>query len=157
VSVALVKGTAYEAKIPVRVPPKVIRIWIAPWEDADGDLHQPGYIFSEINDKRGRWAFGEKQVAGGVPLLTPVDRTEEAAAEDSTAGQTQSVAPATPSKSKSDKAAAREEAKAERAEKAEEAKKDRAHSGKDTKSSVDSWGIRTDNSPTLKMPSIKKK
>ena len=94
-SVALVKGAAYEAKIPVRVPPKVIRIWIAPWEDADGDLHQPGYIFSEINDKRGRWAFGEKQVAGSVPLLSPVERTEETAVEESTSGRTQSVAPAT--------------------------------------------------------------
>jgi len=33
--VALVQGSAYEVKVPVRVPPKVIRIWIAPCEDAD--------------------------------------------------------------------------------------------------------------------------
>jgi len=166
-SVALVKGAAYEAKIPVRVPPKVIRIWIAPWEDADGDLHQPGYIFSEINDKRGRWAFGEKQVAGSVPLLSPVERTEETAVEESTSGRTQSVAPATSPKSKgndkaaareaaqAEKAAAREAAKAEKAEREEEAKREKTPSGKG-KSSVDSWGIRTDSNPALKLPAIKK-
>src|SRR5690606_36032964 len=28
--------------IPLRTPARVVRIWIAPWEDEQGDLHMPG-------------------------------------------------------------------------------------------------------------------
>jgi len=38
---------------PVRVPPKEMRIWIAPTEDTDGDLHEQRYIYVVVND--GRW------------------------------------------------------------------------------------------------------
>jgi conjugal transfer pilus assembly protein TraV len=47
---------------PIRIPTVVLRIWTAPWEDQDGDLHQSGYIYCEINEKRGRWLFGESAV-----------------------------------------------------------------------------------------------
>jgi len=72
--VEFLKSMTYGAKLPMRVPPKIIRIWIAPWEDSDGDLHQPGYVFSEINDKRGRWSFGEKETTGSQPMLQPIER-----------------------------------------------------------------------------------
>jgi conjugal transfer pilus assembly protein TraV len=72
--VEIVKNMDYRGKLPVRVAPKVIRIWIAPWEDSDGDLNQPGYVFSEINDKRGRWLFGEKETTSSQPMLKPVER-----------------------------------------------------------------------------------
>jgi len=68
-----VKRLGLDEKRPVRVPPKIIRVWIAPWEDADGDLHQPEYIYSEITDKRGRWSFGEKETSTSQPLLEPVE------------------------------------------------------------------------------------
>lgn len=45
---------------PLRVPPKIIKIWIAPWEDGDGDLHGGEVIFSEISPTKGRWILGEK-------------------------------------------------------------------------------------------------
>lgn len=38
---------------PVRVPPKELRIWIAPAEDSDGDLHEQRYVYVVVND--GRW------------------------------------------------------------------------------------------------------
>jgi len=47
---------------PIRIPTIVLRIWTAPWEDQDGDLHQSGYVYCEINEKRGRWLFGESAV-----------------------------------------------------------------------------------------------
>lgn len=50
---------------PIRLPPVVLRIWTAPWEDADGDLHNAGYIYTEVEQRRGRWLFGEEAVRGG--------------------------------------------------------------------------------------------
>ncbi len=60
VSSGVVKHLETDKSIPLRIPPKIIRIWFAPWEDADGDLHQGGYLYSEISDPRGRWIIGEK-------------------------------------------------------------------------------------------------
>ncbi|MBI4596496.1 MAG: TraV family lipoprotein [Candidatus Tectomicrobia bacterium] len=46
----------------MRIPPKVVAVWIAPWEDTDGDLHEQEFIFMEITPKEGRWVLGEKVV-----------------------------------------------------------------------------------------------
>lgn len=46
---------------PIRVPPKVIKIWIAPWEDSAGDLHSGEEIYSELAPVKGRWILGEKE------------------------------------------------------------------------------------------------
>jgi conjugal transfer pilus assembly protein TraV len=88
--VDIVRKLAYSENKPIRVPPKVIRIWISPWEDADGDLHQPELIFSEISDKRGRWLFGEKETAVLQPTFFPLDRATSTQPEpqiQSTKGQ----------------------------------------------------------------------
>ena len=34
--------------IPLRLPSQVMRIWLAPWEDDQSDLHASGYVFTEI-------------------------------------------------------------------------------------------------------------
>ena len=73
-SVTTVRSLHFEEEKPLRLPPRVIRIWIAPWEDADGDLHQPSYIYSEISPKRGRWLFGEKEVVTTQPILRPIEK-----------------------------------------------------------------------------------
>jgi conjugal transfer pilus assembly protein TraV len=72
--VEVVRGLSYEEGKPLRLPPRVIRIWIAPWEDSDGDLHQPSYIYSEISPKRGRWLFGEKETITTQPALRPMEK-----------------------------------------------------------------------------------
>ncbi len=46
--------------IPLRTPPRIIRMWFSPWEDDDGDLNQGGYVYSEITDPKNRWIIGEK-------------------------------------------------------------------------------------------------
>src|SRR5581483_8890998 len=35
--------------IPLRTAPKVLRVWIAPWIDQDGDLHQEGDLFLVVH------------------------------------------------------------------------------------------------------------
>lgn len=42
-----------EASAPLRSPARVLRLWIKPWEDSDGDLHSPGYVYVPIDV--GRW------------------------------------------------------------------------------------------------------
>jgi len=37
----------------LRSPPRVLRLWISPWEDADGDLHDASFINVVIDT--GRW------------------------------------------------------------------------------------------------------
>lgn len=65
-----------KAPLPVLMPAQVIRIWIAPWPDQKGDLHFPGYIFTEITPRR--WSLGEPALSG-AQVLAPVqvDRSRE--------------------------------------------------------------------------------
>jgi conjugal transfer pilus assembly protein TraV len=44
---------AENGPVPLRTRPSVMRIWIAPWEDADGDLHEGAWIAMRLDD--GRW------------------------------------------------------------------------------------------------------
>jgi len=44
--------------LPLRTQAKVMRIWVAPWEDIDGDLNVPGYLYTEIESRR--WTIGEQ-------------------------------------------------------------------------------------------------
>ena len=48
-----------EERKPIRIQPRVVRLWLAPWEDSDGDLNMGGFIFTEVADKK-RWVLGEK-------------------------------------------------------------------------------------------------
>lgn len=55
--------------LPVLKPAHVIRIWLDAWVDEKGDLHMPGYIFTEITPRR--WSFGEPEVSRSE-ILAPV-------------------------------------------------------------------------------------
>jgi conjugal transfer pilus assembly protein TraV len=44
--------------LPIRTQAQVMRIWIAPWEDEDGDLHADGYVYTEIQGRK--WNLGER-------------------------------------------------------------------------------------------------
>lgn len=43
----------WDEAAPLRTRPDVMRFWVAPWEDADGDLHEGEWIVMRIDD--GRW------------------------------------------------------------------------------------------------------
>ncbi|MGZ8174503.1 MULTISPECIES: type IV conjugative transfer system lipoprotein TraV [Methylobacter] len=47
-----------EQPIPIRTQAKVMRIWMAPWEDEEGDLHADGYLYTEIENRR--WNLGDR-------------------------------------------------------------------------------------------------
>lgn len=49
---------------PIRTPAQVMRIWIAPWEDSDGDLMVSNYVYTELEPRR--WMIGKS-----APLLNP--------------------------------------------------------------------------------------
>lgn len=61
--------------IPLRSQPKVLRIWVAPWEDADGDLHIPGVMYTEIEPRKWNLGDGLVRKVGSVvsPLQSSVD------------------------------------------------------------------------------------
>lgn len=53
--------------LPVLEPAKVMRIWIAPWEDSKKDLHWPSYLFTEIQPRK--WSFGKSEFTGSRPVI----------------------------------------------------------------------------------------
>ncbi len=55
-----------EQLIPIRTQAKVMRIWMAPWEDDDGDLHADGYLYTEIESRR--WNLGERFRSPGTTI-----------------------------------------------------------------------------------------
>ncbi len=70
-----------DGPVPIRLPAQVLRVWIAPWEDAHGDLHAPGYVYTEVVPRR--WSLGEPAAATATQRITPLQvqhRSEGAAA-----------------------------------------------------------------------------
>jgi hypothetical protein len=54
----------------LRMPAQVMRIWIAPWEDSRGDLHAPGYVYTEIEPRR--WTLGAPAERDRETLIRPL-------------------------------------------------------------------------------------
>lgn len=55
---------------PFRVPAKVMRIYVRAWQDEQGDLHTPGFIFTEIEPRK--WSVGlptDEATSGSFFLL----------------------------------------------------------------------------------------
>jgi len=52
---------------PIRTPSQVMRIWIAPWEDADGDLMVSNYIYTELEPRR--WMIGKVASTAHMSLI----------------------------------------------------------------------------------------
>ena len=57
------KVTQTEKAMPVYVPPRTIRLWIAPWQDARGVFHSGKHVY--VISGRGRWMIGGKTVPLG--------------------------------------------------------------------------------------------
>lgn len=52
--------------VPLRAQARVMRVWLAPWEDSAGDLHMAGHVFTEIEPRR--WTVGERTPAEMVAI-----------------------------------------------------------------------------------------
>lgn len=44
---------------PIRTAPRLLRVWFAPWEDSDGDLHDQSYVYLQVDS--GRWLIEHNQ------------------------------------------------------------------------------------------------
>lgn len=64
--------------VPIRTPAQVMRIWVAPWEDTNGDLIVSGYVYTEIEPRR--WVIGD-----GAPRSEPVLRPLQTVRQESKA------------------------------------------------------------------------
>ena len=56
-----------EDPTPIRTPSQVMRIWIAPWEDTDGDLMVSNYVYTELEPRR--WMIGKAAPTASSSLI----------------------------------------------------------------------------------------
>jgi conjugal transfer pilus assembly protein TraV len=72
----------------IRSNPRVLRLWIAPWEDADGDLHEEALVHVVVDT--GRWLIehvrpaSRSRVDGVAPPVTPAQEPSPAKAPSET-------------------------------------------------------------------------
>ena len=69
-----------ERPIPIRTPSQVMRIWVAPFIDTNGDFNSPGYVFTEIEPRR--WVLAKERDKVDrmlTPLISP--RTQSTVVE----------------------------------------------------------------------------
>jgi len=67
---------------PLRTQARILRLWIKPWEDADGDLYDQGYVYVQVDN--GQWQIDhvQRQIRDVyAPLKLPPKPATEAAAE----------------------------------------------------------------------------
>ena len=63
----------------IRSAPRVLRLWIAPWEDADGDLHEESLVHMVVNT--GRWLIEHvrptprSRLEGVAPPVAPAQES----------------------------------------------------------------------------------
>ena len=74
--------------LPLRSAPRILRLWFKPWEDADRDLYDQGYVYVQVDG--GRWLVDHAQRAireAYAPVRAPAGRgTADAAPHGPAAG-----------------------------------------------------------------------
>ena len=74
---------------PIRSAPRLLRVWFAPWEDTDGDLHDQSYVYLPVDS--GRWLIehNRRRIQDNYrPVRAPSNVTAQAAqAQAAGAGQ----------------------------------------------------------------------
>lgn len=71
---------------PIRSAPRLLRVWFAPWEDTDGDLHDQSYVYLLVDS--GRWLIehNRRRIQDNYrPVRAPSNVTAQAA-QPQTAG-----------------------------------------------------------------------
>jgi conjugal transfer pilus assembly protein TraV len=82
---AVSRGNSNDVQEPYREPAKVMRIFVSAWEDEQGDLHTPGFIFTEIESRR--WSVGQPAIDSGSTFRLLEGLGEEAAKDSRAAGR----------------------------------------------------------------------
>lgn len=60
--------------VPIRTPSQVMRIWVAPYVDTNGDLVAPGFVYTEIEPRR--WIYPGDEYGGNAKMLSPLQATK---------------------------------------------------------------------------------
>jgi conjugal transfer pilus assembly protein TraV len=70
---------------PLRSSARILRLWFKPWEDADRDLYDQGYVYVQIDS--GRWLIehAQRQIRDAYAPLRPPPRSTAAEAREGTA------------------------------------------------------------------------
>lgn len=68
---------AMSSGIPIRQPPLVLRVWVAPWEDDAGDLHDQSYFYTMIHP--GKWVIesNRNNISNRFRPVYPLNRNAE--------------------------------------------------------------------------------
>jgi hypothetical protein len=69
---------------PRRVAPSAMEAWIAPWEDATGDLYPPSTVYIQVDPER--WQYGGSP-GGRLSVLRPL-QVEQRSTPEATEGGT---------------------------------------------------------------------
>ena len=78
---------------PKRVAPSALQAWIAPWEDATGDLYPPSTVYIEVDPER--WQYGGSS-SGRLTVLRPLQVHHRAPPEAATLGPAMNPSPGAP-------------------------------------------------------------
>jgi len=76
--------------LPLRSAPRILRLWFKPWEDADRDLYDQGYVYVQVDG--GRWLVDHAQRAireAYAPVRAPAGRGAADAAPSGPAASAQ--------------------------------------------------------------------
>ncbi|KAA6187922.1 TraV family lipoprotein [Thiohalocapsa marina] len=58
------------APTPRREPARIMRLWIAPWEDANGNLHGASFVYTEVQPQR--WQLDDPATRNATLVLRPL-------------------------------------------------------------------------------------
>lgn len=65
-----IRAASIEEALPRRMPELLLRIWVAPWTDADGDLHDAALLYARIREAQ--WATAARRNADAGPALMAI-------------------------------------------------------------------------------------
>ncbi|MFE8032865.1 TraV family lipoprotein [Thiohalocapsa marina] len=63
-------NTQTSAPLPRRAPARIMRLWIAPWEDASGNLHGASHVYTEVQPQR--WQLDDPATRSATVVLQPL-------------------------------------------------------------------------------------
>ena len=78
---------------PLRSQARLLRLWIKPWEDADGDLYDQGYVYVQVDN--GQWLIDhvQRQIRDAYAPLKPPPKSAPDTATESNPGGNSPAAP----------------------------------------------------------------
>jgi conjugal transfer pilus assembly protein TraV len=73
--------SASVAPMPLRSSARILRLWFKPWEDADRDLYDQGYVYVQIDS--GQWLIehAQRQIRDAYVPLRPPPKASASAGE----------------------------------------------------------------------------